>query len=254
MNESMPRSGDASGGTKQQIRDTAANLAQGAKEQARAQYDERKGAAVGELGTLASSLRRVVDELGQSNPNNMSGKVVATLADRLESFSRSLDGKDLDRVVTDVERFARRNPAAFLGGAVALGFIASRFLKSSAGPRDDFDFYASEGFGVTGRTDTPYASGGFGGGVPSSGGLYGSGGLSGSGTGSDVALGGMNAGGMNTGGMNTGGMNTGGMNTGGTNPIGTRSENRTSSTGSLDSPSDLGTITSATDKGRTGNR
>jgi hypothetical protein len=149
MNESMPRSGETAGGAKAQIREKAAGLAQGAKEQARAQYDEKKGAAVGELGTLASSLRKVVDDLGTSNPNNMSGKVVSTIADRLESVSQSLQGKDLDHVVRDVETFARRNPAAFLGGAVALGFLASRFLKSSGTGSGSFGgsedrFYRSE--------------------------------------------------------------------------------------------------------------
>jgi hypothetical protein len=153
MNESMPRSGETAGGAKSQIRDKAADLAQGAKEQARAQYDEKKGAAVGELGALASSLRRVVDDLGTSNPNNMSGKVVSTIADRLESFGQSLEGKDLDHVVRDVETFARRNPAAFLGGAVALGFLASRFLKSSGTGAGSFSsgtedrFYRSETYG-----------------------------------------------------------------------------------------------------------
>lgn len=177
MNDNMPRGGD-SRGTKAQLRDKAADLAQGAKEQARAQYDEKKDIAVGELGTLASSLRRVVDDLGSSHPNNMSGKVVSTLADRLESFSRTLDGKDLDNVVTDVERFARRNPAAFLGGAVALGFIASRFLKSSANTYSDRDDYGSEAYGNYSsgeRTDSAIGSAGYSGGAVPSSGLYGSG-------------------------------------------------------------------------------
>ena len=71
------------------------------------------------------------------------------MTSRLESFSRSLDGKDLDGVVRDVETFARRNPAAFLGSAVAIGFLASRFLKSSGGGASSQggDFYSSEAYG-----------------------------------------------------------------------------------------------------------
>ena len=176
MNENMPRGGEPRG-TKAQLREKAADLAHGAKEQARAQYDEKKDIAVGELGTLASSLRRVVDDLGSTHPNNMSGKVVSTLADRLESFSQTLEGKDLDNVVTDVERFARRNPAAFLGGALALGFIASRFLKSSADTFSDRDDYSSEAYGgsMGDRTDSAIGSTGYSGGAIPSSGLYGSG-------------------------------------------------------------------------------
>lgn len=198
MNDNMPRGGE-SRGTKAQLRDKAADLAHGAKEQVRAQYDEKKDMAVGELGTLASSLRRVVDDLGSSHPNNMSGKVVSTLADRLESFSQTLEGKDLDNVVTDVERFARRNPAAFLGGAVALGFIASRFLKSSADTYGDGDYYSSEAYGgFTGdRTDSAIGSAGYtGGAIPSSG-------MSGSGASTIGSTGSVPATGMRSGSLDT---------------------------------------------------
>jgi hypothetical protein len=90
--------------------------------------DQRKGAAVGELGTLAGALRRAGTELSENS--GLAGTAVNTIAERVESISKSLDGKDLRTVMGDVEQFARRNPVAFVGGAVALGFIASRFLKS----------------------------------------------------------------------------------------------------------------------------
>jgi hypothetical protein len=35
-------------------------------------------------------------------------------------------------LVGDVENFARRQPALFIGGALALGILAARFLKSSS--------------------------------------------------------------------------------------------------------------------------
>jgi len=62
----------------------------------------------------------------------------------------------------DVEQFARRNPVAFVGGAVALGFIASRFLKSDPSavpaPRPSSDAQASFAAGSDGSMggmDTP---------------------------------------------------------------------------------------------------
>lgn len=212
MNENMPRSGDAPRGTKAQLRDKAAGLAHGAKEQARAQYDDKKNAAVGELGTLASSLRRVADDLGSSHPDNMSGKVVSTLADRLESFSQTLEGKDIDTVVNDVQRFARRNPAAFLGGAVALGFIASRFLKSSADTYgSDRDYYSSEAYGgYTGeRTDSAIGSAGYTGGAVPTSGLYGSSGTSGIDPISGIGNTGVGSSGIGSTGSSTTGSSTG---------------------------------------------
>lgn len=128
------------------VRDKAAGLASSAKEQARTQFDQKKGSALGELDTLVSALQRVGSELGDDS--GVTGKVISTVTTRLESFSRSLDGKDLDGVVRDVESFARRNPAAFLGSAVAIGFLASRFLKSSGGGSSQSrDFYSNEAYG-----------------------------------------------------------------------------------------------------------
>ena len=156
------------------VREKAAGLADTAKEQVRSQFDQKKGSALGELDTLVSALRRAGSEMGDSS--GISGQIINTLTTRLETFSRSMDGKDLNGVMRDVETFARRNPAAFLGSAIAVGFLASRFLKSSGGglgtyggDRDDFatrsyatsygsDFAAPESrpaTGGTGFTTTP---------------------------------------------------------------------------------------------------
>jgi hypothetical protein len=43
-----------------------------------------------------------------------------------------LTARDVDQLVSEAEAFARRQLAAFLGGAFALGFLVSRFLKSSS--------------------------------------------------------------------------------------------------------------------------
>lgn len=168
MNENMPRSGDVSGGTsnvRDTVREKAAGLANDAKQQARAQYDEKKEVARGELDTLASALRRAGSEVGESG--GMSGRLISTAADRIESFSRSIEGKDLDEVIYSVERFARSNPAAFLGGAVAIGFLASRFLKSSNRPVASRDFYSSEAYGgyARDRVDSAIGSTGYGAGT-----------------------------------------------------------------------------------------
>ena len=139
------------------VREKAAGLADSAKEQVRSQFDQKKGTALGEIDTLVSALRRAGSELGDNG--GMSGRVIDTVASRLESFSRSLDGKDLNGVLQGVETFARRNPAAFLGSAIAVGFLASRFLKSSGTGssmqyRDD---YAGAGYATSYGSDRDFA-------------------------------------------------------------------------------------------------
>jgi len=89
---------------------------------------QQKGRALSEVGNLASALRQTGENLGDGG---IAGNLINRAADTLENFNRSLDGKDLDTVLRDVETFARRNPAAFLGAAAAIGFAAARFVKSS---------------------------------------------------------------------------------------------------------------------------
>ena len=57
---------------------------------------------------------------------------VADRAERLASYLSEANG---DRMLRDVERFARRQPWAFTVGGVVAGFFAARFLKASSEQR-----------------------------------------------------------------------------------------------------------------------
>ena len=135
MNEQTPR-GASSGGTfdeaKETIRSKAADLAASAKEQADRQFESRMGTVSSEISSIAAALRRAGDELRRENGSSMGASVITTIAERVERFGASTSGRDLDSVLDDVQRLARRNPAAFAGTAAAIGFLAARFLKSSS--------------------------------------------------------------------------------------------------------------------------
>lgn len=75
------------------------------------------------------------------------------MADGLERLSGTLRTKELDEMVRDVESFARGQPLAFFGAAMAAGFVAMRFLNSretgaqgalGGRPEDDARQVASE--------------------------------------------------------------------------------------------------------------
>ena len=53
-------------------------------------------------------------------------------AERLGGYLQESDG---DRILRDVEDFARRNPWAVAAGGLLVGFAASRMLKASSGDR-----------------------------------------------------------------------------------------------------------------------
>jgi hypothetical protein len=114
------------------------NATQAAKETARSMLNEQQKAAASGLGDFAGALRKVAREMGDGRQAPVS-RMVESAADGLERFSGSLREKDLNGLMRDVEGFARRQPVAFFGAALAAGFLAMRFLKSSdpRSPRDD---------------------------------------------------------------------------------------------------------------------
>ena len=97
--------------------------------------DEQKGTVASGLTTVADSIKQVGENLNtteESNPiTEKAAQYTNSLAQQIENISGYFERKDVREMVRDVENFARRYPAYFIGGAVALGFIAARFLKSS---------------------------------------------------------------------------------------------------------------------------
>jgi hypothetical protein len=105
-----------------------------AKDAASAALNEQKQTAAGTLADFAQALRKAAHE-GGAQQSGVAG-FAEVAADGLERFSGTLRSKDLNALAHDVESFARSRPIAFFGAAVAAGFIAMRFLKSSQRPRN----------------------------------------------------------------------------------------------------------------------
>jgi len=128
------------------------------RNQATSQLSSRKDRAIEGLSSLAEAARHVGQQLREKDQTGVAS-YVETAADQIERISHSVGNKDLTEIVDDVERFARRQPAVFLGVGFGLGLLGARFLKSSRP-----------------RTNT-YGSGGgvSSGGYAATGGMYGQG-------------------------------------------------------------------------------
>lgn len=149
---SSPSARDSTDDTKARARESASRLKDEAREQAQALkrdaemrgrefVDERKARAAEEINDVAGALRMSADHLRDQQRDQV-GRYVSWAADELESFASTLRQRDLGDWLRQTEQFARRQPAAFVGGAVAAGFLLSRFLKASSkhdGTRDDVE-------------------------------------------------------------------------------------------------------------------
>ncbi len=125
IDETSPAS--AGGSAAQQ---KAREAASGAKATAVSQLDSQKAAAARGLHQLAGTLQQSGMSM-QMDGQGQLAQVVSRAGDQLEQVSRGLATKPISELVSDVEDFARRQPALFLGLSFAAGLAASRFLKSS---------------------------------------------------------------------------------------------------------------------------
>ncbi len=137
----------------QQARQQASQLANRGSEQVKSQLGNQKHQAAQRITPVQSALR----ETGQQLRNQGQGSVAQyadNAADQAERFSRYLRENEVDDILDEGRSFARRKPALFLGGAAALGFLATRFLKSSSEEQGG----SSAGYGS--REGTPSATSG----------------------------------------------------------------------------------------------
>jgi hypothetical protein len=118
----------------EQAKDKAQELASQAQQKAGEQVESGlargKSRAAETLGGVAQSLRLSSQHLREQNQEG-TGRYVEKAAQQVERLSSYLQNADVGEVVDQVEDFARRQPALFLGGAFALGLLGARFLKSS---------------------------------------------------------------------------------------------------------------------------
>src|SRR5688572_24430043 len=120
---------DTGNDVKGRAREAVNQVKERAGERIESRISDTKSRAAETLSGVASSLLSSSESLREQN--NGASRAFERAAEGVDRFASYLQDTDVDVVVDQVHEFARRQPAAFIGGAFALGFIASRFLKAS---------------------------------------------------------------------------------------------------------------------------
>jgi hypothetical protein len=120
---------------KNQVVDQAKNTFQQARERASSSLGESKGQLADQFGGIAEALRRTTEHLRSEDQQRIAG-LTDTVARQVDQVANYLRGKDARAMRQDLENLARRQPALILGGALVLGLIGARFLKSSERNRE----------------------------------------------------------------------------------------------------------------------
>jgi hypothetical protein len=117
-----------------QAQGKAREAADHARGRVRDQLDQRSTQLGEQVGSGASDARSVAEQL-RNQGKQAPARYVEQAADRAERLGGYLRATDGDRLLNDVEDFARRNTWAVAIGGLAIGFAASRLLKASSSDR-----------------------------------------------------------------------------------------------------------------------
>ena len=122
----------------QEVRDQASEQVRRAtgqaRDRARDQVDQRSTQAGEQVHQHASDLRDVAQQLREQGKDGPA-RIADEVAGRAERAGSWMKESDADRILGDVEDFARSNPWAVVAGGLAIGFVASRVLKASSSRR-----------------------------------------------------------------------------------------------------------------------
>jgi hypothetical protein len=120
-----------------EARQKAREVSGHAREIAEEQVEARQARAGSWLATVAGGVRAGAEHLRQQE-HGMS-EVFDRVADGIEHAARDLRERSPRDVLASLDRFGRREPTGLFLAAASLGFVGSRFAKSSseAAPRTE---------------------------------------------------------------------------------------------------------------------
>jgi len=132
------------------------------KEEGKQRLERGKTSAADQVEQVASALKSAGNELDAQSPL---ATYANQLADSIGRFGSRLRNGSIEDLANDMQLAARRNPALFVSGGLALGIVLARLVKASAtdseslieGDYDDLSASGAEGYRVSGAatSDAP---------------------------------------------------------------------------------------------------
>jgi hypothetical protein len=118
------------------VRERVGPIAEQVKDQASAMAQQQMASAAEGLDSAAGAVNAVGDRLRENNLGELS-QYTDMAADQIEKLAAWLRTTTPEEIAHDVEDFAKKQPAIFVAGALALGLIGVRFLRSTGQEADE---------------------------------------------------------------------------------------------------------------------
>ena len=111
--------------------DKAKAVAGDAASAAQSTAETGKAQATGALDDVADVLHDTSDSL-RDHDRDAFAQYADQAARQVEQFTSAIRDRSVGEILDEAERFARREPGLFVGGAFLLGIFGARFLKADA--------------------------------------------------------------------------------------------------------------------------
>lgn len=115
---------------REQARQKARETAEQAREEALRRADAQKGFVADYISNFSEAVRSMAMQFKDQDQISLADYTYR-LADRTDTLADHLRDENSESLLKQAQDFSRREPALFIGGMVAGGFLLSRFLKSS---------------------------------------------------------------------------------------------------------------------------
>ena len=129
-----------------EVRETVKAQAQEARDRVQAEaekgFEQGKNQVMSQVNSVAQAFRKTSEQLREEDQGDLAG-YTERIAEQVEKVSGYLEGKGMRGAVGDLETFARQRPGVFVGGALVVGLVAARFLRSSS-PDTSRDSYRQD--------------------------------------------------------------------------------------------------------------
>jgi len=133
----------------EQTQQAAGQVAESAKSTAVSYADSQKQTATQSLHSVADAFHDTGKTMESSGPAPIAN-YANKAGDKIDELAQYLEQTSVQNLIGDAENFARQHSSLFLGGALAIGFAASRFIKASTPSSGGSGNYGSGSYGNSG--------------------------------------------------------------------------------------------------------
>lgn len=123
--------GNAASEASETVQGAASDLTQNFRQQITGQITEQQKRAVDALETVALLFQQA-GEHARKEENETIANYADRAAEQIEKLSHTIGDREVDQLVSETKQLAQKQPGLFVGGALAAGFLAARFLRSSS--------------------------------------------------------------------------------------------------------------------------